>query len=138
MTDDLKALGRLYRKRTSQKGIDIYVNSQGGINCFYGDGIRSVFSTPVIKTNIADGLWHNITIVIDTADSQIRGYLDGTHEGTEDISQVTGDISGAGKAFIGCQSSTLNLFMGQLDDFMIYDKVLSIQEIKAKVLEVLG
>jgi len=129
-TSDTTAERRIYWKRAGTKGLDMLMSDSvgGNIQMFYGDGSSYVYATNIINTNIADGDWHHIAIVIDHSASQIRGYLDGSYENNPlNISGVTGDISGAGIAYLG-GSPALD-FNGTIDEVQIYDSALTAEQI---------
>jgi hypothetical protein len=79
--------------------------------------------------NIIDNAWHHIVATYDR-DGLLRLYTDGTLDGTPaSISTVTGTISNAIALQIAARP-TGNRFSGSIDEFRIYNRVLSATEVK--------
>jgi len=128
-TSSLTAGRRIYHKRSGTRGFEIHMHDSGGIRCFYGDGVNMATNKDIIKTNIAGGNWHYIVMVVDVANDEIRGYLDGADEDNHlDISSVTGDISNGGTAYFGTYGAS-SYFLGLLDSMMVFNDKLSEEEI---------
>jgi hypothetical protein len=77
--------------------------------------------------NQSDGQFHMITCLLDQANNEIRGFVDGVQQGTVAGSSVnpTGDNVNA----IGKQAGFSREFDGIIEDFRVYDKALTSAEI---------
>ena len=90
------------------------------------------------NASIADGQWHHFAVVYSTnADGtrNLNGYLDGVRIGGQDnkAAKQTSTVP----FFIGCnlrwtnnQWAPENVFNGSFDDYLIYKRALSVDEIK--------
>lgn len=75
---------------------------------------------------VGDSVWHHLVGIWNT--TTISTYVDGVYGASADYTGVDTDIT---DFYIGGSSPTGNLFNGSLDEFVIYNRTLSISEIKA-------
>jgi concanavalin A-like lectin/glucanase superfamily protein len=96
------------------------------------DGVT--YPTGAGFVNVADGKWHLVEAVRDTAAKLVRFYVDGKAANTIDISassnlavSFTGEANTNGgiSTFAGCGES----FQGTIDDLRVYSRALSPQDI---------
>lgn len=83
------------------------------------------------STDLRDGLWHHIAIVRDTLDHQFYAYIDGVQEILTSHSNIGGDASVGVIPWIGADQRGIatSYFKGAIDDFWIFDRALSNNEI---------
>jgi len=88
------------------------------------DGVNSV----IVGTKmISDGKWHHVTAVRDNVKGEIRIYVDGVFdESTSDT--IIGDITHIDPLYIARGGG--DRFQGFVDEVRIYNRVLSLSEIK--------
>ena len=109
---------------------EFLVNASGHISLDVG------FATISGSTDLRDGQWYHIAVVLDSDGSpnvnEIHLYVDGIEEAVPSDSQTI-STSGARKVKIGVFSYSPVYFNGLIDDVRIYDRVLSQAEIDALV-----
>ena len=127
-----------------------------GWSVFLSEGdlfVRSNMNTDVSEENrvatfydegASDGLWHHLAFTIDNENGILTAYLDGQSSGAD--GQANGWAVGRGGATtvlfpaesvcenpdtltLGANSNTTNGFEGMLDDFAMWDRVLTEAEI---------
>jgi hypothetical protein len=131
----------IYEEGGPNRGLNIYVQSNilymGGWNT---PGANSWAGTFLTTTNFKSDTWHHITLVLNgtttVQNNSIRGYVDGVEFGRGQGSQLLsqgGDIkigmNGDTKFHDGNDRSEGEFFNGTIDEFAIYNRVLSAQEI---------
>jgi len=110
------------------------VMSGSNARAMYHNGTATNHATGT--TNIADGMFHHLVAVWDR-DGNLYIYVDGLEDGSVDISADSAiDISNSNNLSIGanCDSgcaSRDNFYGGLIDDVRIYNRALTLSEIKA-------
>ena len=80
------------------------------------------------NTFIADGQWHHILTIYDASTNYRYLYVDGVQDG---IDMTRGAFNENGnQMMIGKRPGSGNTFNGDIDDVIIYNRVLSISEIQ--------
>jgi hypothetical protein len=74
-----------------------------------------------------DNAWHHNCVTRKESTGEVVLYVDGVVEATGTLS--TGTLDGNGQAIIGYGTDGANSLQGNLDDFRIYDRVLSADEV---------
>lgn len=78
-----------------------------------------------------DEKWHFIVIVLDRTYNKVFAYIDGIKDGIEgDISSIGNDLSNDGVLCVGSATTTTLPFKGVVDEVRIYNRILSLGEIK--------
>jgi hypothetical protein len=119
---------RIVDKRDASSGYTLNVNTSEIINLELNDGTGN--SSYTATTNISDGDWHHIVASADR-DGNVTFYVDGSSDGTADISAKSGSIDSTSDLFIGTDapSGGSSEFDGMLDDVRIYSQALSSDEV---------
>ncbi len=86
--------------------------------------------------NFRDGAWHHIVITTDGPGNAVTIYLDGNSQAISYLTQNTPDnfVNYSENIFIGARSNTGSpdfIFVGALDEFGIWNKILSPAEVTA-------
>jgi hypothetical protein len=93
-------------------------------------GQASGSSTGLGKGGLTLATWIHVAITADPAKTTTTLYVGGTLATTRsDMPAIIEDISSPAR--IGCREATQNLLASSLDDFRLYDHVLSAEEIAA-------
>jgi hypothetical protein len=102
----------------------------------YGDahyGFRIYDGTNIgtqTLTDVFDNRWHHFVVVIDRANGQMKGYVDGASNGeTTNISNFGNLLGSANNVTTGGGSGSF--FNGSIDDVQIYNRALSAGEVLA-------
>ncbi|WP_298311089.1 LamG-like jellyroll fold domain-containing protein [uncultured Aquimarina sp.] len=111
------------------------LSSLDGSTSGFGMGYRdqtiqlwSPWTTVIPNYTIADQTkWSFICITIDT-NKNVTGYLNGISNGTQNINFQWSTYLGIGRKFLSLYGYD---FKGSIDEFMIFDKVLSQEEIQS-------
>lgn len=107
----------------SDYGIIMSFN-QGSVN---NHEFRIGIETASFNSNISNNEWHTITLVRDATNSALVVYVDG-----QEVANVTGtdvqDISNNSSFYIARANDGL-YFTGLIDDFRIYNRVITSQEV---------
>jgi len=76
--------------------------------------------------------WHHVAITYDGSNTQagMKIYIDGKEATTNSTDQSVGTISNSGKSYIGMRLGVGIPFNGQIDEAYIFDKVLSVFDIR--------
>ena len=92
------------------------------------DGKPTEFNSPLAPSKVLDGKWHLVCATYDG--KAITLYADGKQLGT---AKASGDImtGGGAPAYIGSAKGSEEFFTGGIDDVRIYNRVLSVDEVKA-------
>ena len=77
---------------------------------------------------VSNGLWHHGVMVVDRNAQLLRLYVDGSQNGSADISNV-GSLSNTDSFRIGVFNGLANYFTGSIDEVRTYNRALSPQEI---------
>ncbi|MFT7007119.1 MAG: MSHA biogenesis protein MshQ [Colwellia sp.] len=102
-----------------------YLDGSGRIRIQKGNG-RSAVSTAVIN----DVNWQHVVLTYDSSNGAIQVFVNGSLDSSA-ISQ-TGDVSKAFSSIGRIKNSYSNLnFMGQLDELMIFDSVISPSDVSS-------
>jgi hypothetical protein len=93
---------------------------------YYNGGWFSVFSTATIN----DGKWHLLAWVKDS-NTSLRMYIDGVLDSTQVINMGSGSpMNSVGSLWGTCDTySYETVFVGSMDDFRVYNRVLSKREL---------
>lgn len=88
-----------------------------------------------VMKNVADTDWHNLVMVIDRDLGKLVGYLDGDSTGWStawegDTLSTNGYITATNSLLLGRRSTTGAPYAGLIDDFAIWDRALSADEVE--------
>ncbi len=116
----------------------IATDHMGGLGFYVFDGMDWVRSGGAPVAEIWDGRWHNVAATYDGTSTVL--YLDGRNLGEPPGSPnpIEYDLPDPGTTIGGYLGSCDLLFKGDLDQVMIFDKVLPVTEIWAKYGSILG
>jgi len=93
----------------------------GGIISFsLSDGIESTGDVGGL-TDIRDGIPHHVAVVVDRIEGIFTVYLDGKHDGEQDISPVTGSLNNTVPLRLGISRSLGGESIKKLDEVRIWD-----------------
>ncbi len=121
----------IYSYAVSGQNNEFLLFNQSSLS-FYTDGGNVNFGE-----NIADGQWHHVVLTWDSATGAADLYIDGVHSGTRTI--AAGHSLGAGGGFalgqeqdsVGGGYDSGQAFQGEIDEFAMFNRVLSVGEIQA-------
>jgi hypothetical protein len=83
----------------------------------------------IVKVNLSANTWHHVIATGSTTDGELKLYVDGVLVGTDIMaSNMTLDSA---DLWVGRRNATGNQFDGLIDEFALYDRVLSVGTIKA-------
>jgi hypothetical protein len=82
---------------------------------------NDVFST----TQLSDGLWHQVALVVRRATGNIRLFVDGELVRNYSSSTVHADLNSTAPLFIGKDRTSNRFFVGSIDEVRIYNRALS-------------
>jgi len=74
---------------------------------------------------INDGSWHNLVFVLNTSDTTIKVYVDGSLDSSASYSGSLSSLSPANYVYLGSKDKTTNFFRGVMDDVRIYNVAFS-------------
>ncbi|MBW2996158.1 right-handed parallel beta-helix repeat-containing protein, partial [Candidatus Woesearchaeota archaeon] len=115
---------------TNGKGFNLNLKD-GNVESGIGDGNAGDFVNVDSGKNVSDGNWHHIAVTWNR-DGNMTQYVDGIEEKTTDISSVNGDISQSTHYLKIATFESINLFFnGTIDEVMIFNRVLSPEQILA-------
>ncbi len=105
-------------------------NAYGGLVCaITADGYQN--ESRVVAPSALPTGWHHVAVTIDGATSEMNLYLDGSVADTETTGTLPGDLGATTQNWIGrSQYEADPYFGGSIDDFRIYDRVLSQGEVR--------
>ncbi|MBN1949888.1 MAG: right-handed parallel beta-helix repeat-containing protein [Bacteroidales bacterium] len=96
------------------------------------------------NVNLRDGKWHHVAVSLDGESNpnitEVKLYVDGVEQttavvdncvGGREIFTETGDYVTIGARFETGNANPAYCYMGKIDEFRIYSRVLSVQEIRA-------
>lgn len=107
-------------------GYSVLVDSLGRVQAYMNkSGVGNQGVTGV--SSIDDGSWHHVAIVFDRS-SLLSVYVDGVLDATQDISTIQGNLDSAHSFQVGNWWD--RRFEGAMDDLKVYNKALSLQDIK--------
>jgi hypothetical protein len=107
---------------TAGKELFINGNNRLGFGCF---GVDEVFSTGTI-TN--DGLWHHVAVTFANNSNTVTLYIDGVASGSDSIN-LPADV---GNQVVKIGSNPPGkYFRGQIDEFRIFNRALSANEVQS-------
>lgn len=117
-----------------RNGLNIYLQGDQLVVGAWNKGVWSSFLTRQMPD---DGVWHNVSFSYE-ADGEFRAYLDGVMFGESDVGQfdpfasyVTLGGTSGGTKIEGGQLSGSNRFAGQIDELVIFDRVITAEEVGA-------
>lgn len=101
-----------------------FLDASGNIRIQKGNG-SSASST----TAVNDDTWHHVVLTWDSVSGEVQTFVDGNLEGSANSSgsDVSTTFSSIGRID---NSYSNNNFIGQLDELLIYDSVLSTSEVR--------
>ncbi|MHA2425834.1 MAG: LamG domain-containing protein, partial [Candidatus Thorarchaeota archaeon] len=120
--------------RTGASGAGFFIHIQdnaetadGALRFLINDNVDTVnvYGTDVID----DGKWHHFAIIVER-DVNATIYIDGTEDATADVSSTVGDL-GAHPFYIGTATSNVQYFNGALDEFKVFNRKLSEEQVLA-------
>jgi Concanavalin A-like lectin/glucanases superfamily len=118
----------------------LWTASNGGIEFYAWNGGDLIRSAGVPSERIWDGRWHNVSATWDGAASRL--FIDGEDTGPGPYPSSTPidyeDAADGTATFGGYRGTCDLLFKGDLDQIMVFDKVLPIQQIWARWGYILG
>lgn len=102
--------------------IQVYLND--------ATGVSKTFMTANISQNIRDGLWHNLTVTYNYngSTSTLISYLDGLPRATGSLNEDRTNFFNYTEAYH--VSRSIVPWNGQISQFLMYDKTLSLQEVQ--------
>ena len=113
-------------------GFFVFVSSDGLFRARIDDGGATANTDYVVNsatTTINDGEWHHFAVVFDRS-TDMRIYTDGVLERTDTNIPSVGNIDTSLDCFIGCNNSGSEDFAGNISDIAIYNKALTIAEVR--------
>ena len=131
-------VGKKYGYNGSESGFEFWLDYRlvGVIKIRLNDGSAVADNEPAnsmdIRSELVDGNWRYITVVVHRSTKKVDFYLDGVFLSSIDFT-ITGSIDTTNKATIASETS-LNpdaFFKGLIDEVRIYNRALSAMEIKA-------
>ncbi len=117
----------------SASGYELITNISSGE---YGINLRSVYGTnagpPFGTTNITDGVWHHLAMVVNPDKQQSQIYVDGNLEGTNTSSAIgTEGFQNNVNIYIGTSVNKHTYWDGWIDEIRLWSDALSQDEILA-------
>ena len=97
-----------------------------------GDDPDHIFIVNTTSSILFDGNWHHFCTTLDRGDASLNLFIDGKKIQTASASQL-GSVDWGGPLYIGRRlyGGSELWFKGQLDELAIYNRALSLDEIKA-------
>jgi hypothetical protein len=115
-------------RSSATKGYRAATDDGESVNFYVGQA--SGTSTGLGKAALSPATWIHVALTADPAKTTTTLYVGGTLAATRsDMPAIIEDTSVPAR--IGCRDSTQNLLASSLDDFRLYDHVLSAEEIAA-------
>ena len=117
-------------------GVAFYVRYNGTLVCSMYDGGPQSGShrrSKVGQTALSSGEWHHVAVVL-RGPTDISLYIDGVDDGGT-YSGTGGALAytDTGSSFIGSDSGVLWWFDGTIDEVVVYERALSLEEIRANM-----
>jgi hypothetical protein len=114
----------------------LWTSSAGGLEFYVWDGNNMVRANTV--QSVWDGRWHNVTATWDGSNAQV--FIDGKSQGPATNSPAPIDYTAPdGTATFGGYRGTCDLlFNGDIDQVMLFDKVLPVTQIWERFGSILG
>ncbi|WP_123812134.1 LamG-like jellyroll fold domain-containing protein [Mangrovimonas sp. DI 80] len=94
-----------------------------------GGGVNGVKS-------VNDGLWHHVAVVFESSTStnhSVKFYVDGKLDAETTLAKYAYTSSYGEKLKIGVRVDGVNFFRGGMDELRIWNKVLSLEELKSRM-----
>ncbi len=91
-------------------------------------GVGNAETTITSTTAINDNRWHHVVATRDSSSGEMKVYVNGIEEGV--TTGPTGTKAAAPRLTIGQIQTGINQFEGSIDELSIYDRVLSVAEVK--------
>ncbi|HET8755191.1 MAG TPA: LamG domain-containing protein [Solirubrobacteraceae bacterium] len=118
----------------------LWTASNGGLEFYVWNGNDLVRSNSIVSDKIWDGRWHNVSATWDGTSSLM--YVDGESTGPGSPPSATpieyADQADGTATFGGYRGSCDLLYTGDIDQVMIFDKVLPIEQIWDRFGYILG
>ena len=116
----------IIKAASSKQNPRFFIGSDGSFNFRLYDGTSANNVNIPLSASIKNRTWHHFVGLNDGG--TVKVYIDGIHQGT-DSSTVIGTIQNSGAISIGAQYGA-NAFNGSLDDVRVYNRALTVNEIK--------
>jgi len=123
------ATQRIISKKSATIGFDVYITT-GKVFTIITDGVDTVSIDTGVVGEFSDGKWHRLMVAFDR-DATMKIYVDGVLEATSASIAAVGDIDNANDLGVGISITAGGFFNGQLDDAMIFNRLLSAAEAKS-------
>ncbi len=76
--------------------------------------------------NVTDSRWHNVVVSVDRTGNNVYFYVDGTLTATQDVSSLSGSLTGGNVLTLGADSlGQYGIQDSEFDDFMFFDSALN-------------
>lgn len=111
-------------------GYRVVLNTSGQPSCYYADGDTSGAETASTATVVYDSSWHLITCVMDRSSGKFSIYVDGIYKSADTNLTEGSAKSNTSSSFVGESSASYEV-NGFIDDVRIYNRALSVDEIRA-------
>ena len=82
-------------------------------------------------TNLNDGNWHHVAMVVSRSSSNAKLYVDGNLEASVNSSVIANNISNTSDLYIGVERGLSNFFNGKMDEIRIWNTARTQAEIQA-------
>ena len=126
---------------TNASGIISYaVSGQSNEHLLYNpNNLEVYFNGPFVRTGVSvnDGLWHHVVVTWQSSNGSLRLYKDGalafstTHQAGVPISTGGSLVLGQDQDTLGGGFQSAQRYIGVLDEFAVYDRVLSASDVLA-------
>lgn len=118
------ANNRVIVSKGGASGYEFAFNGSGNlIMSWQNSGTYSVTSNNVVPQNI----WHHVAVIYNQSTAKL--YVDGIENGTNNIN--TSPVDNSASCFIGASSnSPSNFFSGEMDELRIWNRALSIEQLR--------
>ena len=111
-----------YFIRIANKQIQFYIEDTGGAG-----------SSIIGNTTLEDGNWYHVVGVRDTAEDKLYVYVDGLSNATPVTDTTTTTLATTQGFWIGRMPYYNYFFNGKIDDVCVYNRALSVEEIRANM-----
>tara|TARA_Y100000310_G_scaffold298381_1_gene332285 strand:- start:11111 stop:14332 length:3222 start_codon:yes stop_codon:yes gene_type:complete len=109
------------------------LSNEGNVVFYYLAGESSNPSMQVVSdVDVDDGEWHHVAVVRDFSGETTTMYVDGVVSGSTTITPTAGSLAGCGGYALGnpnANGNGGNSYLGDLDEFVMYDRAFSAEEI---------
>ncbi|MFH1439270.1 MAG: LamG domain-containing protein [Candidatus Woesearchaeota archaeon] len=122
----------LFYNQNSEFEINIGADNKLNVG-FLKDGSNNDISTTKLKMDnvIISNVWYHLVVVYDKTNNKLTLYINADTTTKKEIDYDTTIIEDlAGPFYIGYNSDLLHYFKGMIDEFRIYDRILTHEQIK--------